>query len=68
MEEALQDADWVQAMQEELNEFERNKVWTLVPRPKNRSIVGTKWVFRNKTDSDGIITRNKARMVAKGYS
>ncbi|KAL8134956.1 hypothetical protein AgCh_009824 [Apium graveolens] len=68
VEEALQDADWVQAMQEELNEFERNKVWTLVPRPKNRSFVGTKWVFRNKTDSDGIITRNKARLVAKGYS
>ncbi|KAL8104298.1 hypothetical protein AgCh_028500 [Apium graveolens] len=68
VEEALQDADWVQAMQEELNEFERNKVWTLVPRPKNRSVVGTKWVFRNKTDSDGIITRNKVRLVAKGYS
>ncbi|KAL8108814.1 hypothetical protein AgCh_025054 [Apium graveolens] len=43
VEEALQDADWVQAMQEELNEFERNKVWNLVPRPKNRSIGGTKW-------------------------
>ncbi|KAL8097413.1 hypothetical protein AgCh_030516 [Apium graveolens] len=68
VEEALQDVDWVQAMLEELNEFERNKVWTLVPRPKNRSVVGTKWVFRNKTDSDGIITRNKARLVAKGYS
>ncbi|KAL8132932.1 hypothetical protein AgCh_008421 [Apium graveolens] len=68
VEEALQDADWVQAIQEELNEFERNKVWTLVPRPKNRSVVGTKWVFRNKTDSDGIITKNKARLVAKGYS
>ncbi|KAL8146362.1 hypothetical protein AgCh_004198 [Apium graveolens] len=39
VEEALQDADWVQAMQEELNEFERNKLWTLVPRPKNRSVV-----------------------------
>ncbi|KAL8124948.1 hypothetical protein AgCh_012574 [Apium graveolens] len=55
-------------MQEELKEFERNKVWTLVPRPKDRSIVGTKWVFRNKTNSDGIMTRNKARLVAKGYS
>ena len=55
-------------MQEELNEFERNKVWKLVPRPKNRSVVGTKWVFRNNTDSDGIITKNKARLVAKGYS
>ena len=68
IEEALKDADWVTAMQEELNEFERNEVWKLVPRPKNRSVVGTKWVFRNKTDSDGIITRNKARLVAKGYS
>ncbi|XP_063938043.1 uncharacterized protein LOC135147919 [Daucus carota subsp. sativus] len=68
VEEALQDADWVTAMQEELNEFERNKVWTLEPRPKNRSIGCTNWVFRNKTDSDGIITRNKARLVAKGYS
>ena len=68
VEDALKDSDWVNAMQEELNEFERNKVWQLVPRPKNRSIVGTKWGFRNKTDSDGIIIRNKARIVAKGYS
>ncbi|KAL8114351.1 hypothetical protein AgCh_021272 [Apium graveolens] len=68
VEEALQDADWVHAMQEKLNEFERNKVWNLVPRPKNKSIVGIKWVFRYKTDSDCIIIRNKARLVAKGYS
>ena len=68
VEDALKDADWVTAMQEELNEFERNEVWKLVPRPKNRSIVGTKWIFKNKTDSDGVIIRNKARLVAKGYS
>ena len=55
-------------MQEELNEFERNEVWKLVPRPKNRSVVGTKWVFRNKTNHDGVIIRNKVRLVAKGYS
>ena len=42
-------------------------MWQLVPRPKNRS-VGTKWVFRNKTDADEIVIRNKARLVAKGYS
>lgn len=54
-------------MQEELNEFERNEVWILVPRPKDRSIVGIKWVFKNKTDSNGTIIRNKARLVAKGY-
>ncbi|TLX66406.1 hypothetical protein E9993_23430, partial [Labilibacter sediminis] len=46
---------------------ERNKVWELVPRPKNRSIIGTKWVFRNKLDENGVVIRNKARLVAKGY-
>ena len=68
VEDALKDSDWVTAMQEELNKFERNKVWKLVPRPKNRLIIGTNWVFRNNTDSDGIVIRNKARLVAKGYS
>jgi hypothetical protein len=46
VEEALQDSDWVVAMQEELNNFTRNEVWHLVPRPNQN--VGTKWVFRNK--------------------
>ena len=55
-------------MQEELNQFERNKVWTLVPRPKHHPIIGAKWVFRNKMNEQGIITRNKARLVAKGYN
>ncbi|XP_074355885.1 putative mitochondrial protein AtMg00820 [Apium graveolens] len=55
-------------MQDELNEFERNKVWALVPRPKGKLVIGTKWVFRNKTDSECIVTRNKARLVTKGYS
>jgi hypothetical protein len=47
VEEALQDPDWVLAMQKELNNFKRNEVWSLVPRPK-QNIMGTKWVFRNK--------------------
>jgi hypothetical protein len=47
VEEALRDFDWVLAIQEELNNFTRNEVWHLVPRP-NQNIVGTKWVFRNK--------------------
>ena len=68
VEDALQDPNWVLAMQEELNQFERNKVWKLVPRPKGRTVIGTKWVFRNKMDETGIVTRNKARLVAKGYS
>ena len=55
-------------MKEELNQFERNKVWTLVPRPKHHPILGAKWVFRNKMDEQGVIPRNKARLVAKGYN
>jgi hypothetical protein len=54
-------------MQEELNNFTRNEVWHLVPRP-NQNVVGTKWVFRNNQDEHGVVTRNKARLVAKGYS
>ena len=55
-------------MQEELNQFERNKVWNLVPRPKNHPIIGTKWVFKNKLNEDGIIIRNIVRLVAKSYN
>ena len=47
--EALTDSDWFSAMQEEL-QSERNKVWHLVPKPRDRTIIGTKWVFRNKLD------------------
>jgi hypothetical protein len=54
-------------MQEELNNFTRNEVWHLVPRP-NQNIVGTKWVFHKKLDEHGVVTRNKAQLVAKGYS
>jgi hypothetical protein len=67
VEDALRDSDWVLAMQEELNNFTRNEVWHLVPRP-NQNVVGTKLVFRNKQDEHGVVTRNKARLVAKGYS
>ena len=55
-------------MQNELNEFERNKVWDLVERPPDRTIIGTRWVFRNKLNEDGDIIRNKARLVAQGYN
>jgi hypothetical protein len=54
-------------MQEELNNFTRNEVWYSVPR-LNPNVVGTKWVFRNKQDEHGVVTRNKAQLVAKGYS
>jgi hypothetical protein len=67
IEDALRDPDWVVAMKEELNNFTRNEVWHLVPRP-NQNVLGTKWVFRNKQDEHGVVKRNKARLVAKGYS
>jgi hypothetical protein len=57
----------VLAMHEELNNFKRNEVWSLVSRPK-QNVVGTKWVFRNKQDEHRVVTRNKARLVAKGYA
>src|SRR6266498_2283622 len=54
-------------MEEELNNFTRNEVWSLVERPK-QSVIGTKWVFRNKQDENGVVTRNKARLVAQGFT
>jgi hypothetical protein len=66
VEEALQDPDWVLDMQEELNIFKINEVWSLVPRPK-QNVVGTKWVFGNQQDEHSVVTRNKTRLVAKGY-
>ena len=68
VDEAISDEHWGIAMQEELNQFERNNVWKLVEKPENYPIIGTKWVFRNKLDEHGIIIRNKARLVAKGYN
>jgi hypothetical protein len=67
VEDALQDPDWVVAMKEELNNFKRNKVWSLVERLR-QNVVRTKWVFHNKQDEHGVVTRNKARLVAKSYS
>ncbi|GJZ43900.1 retrovirus-related pol polyprotein from transposon TNT 1-94 [Tanacetum coccineum] len=66
--EALKDKSWVVAMQEELNQFVANDVWELVPLPISQSVIGTKWVFRNNIDENGIVSRNKARLVAQRYN
>ncbi|GJY66634.1 retrovirus-related pol polyprotein from transposon TNT 1-94, partial [Tanacetum coccineum] len=66
--EALTDDSWIVAMQEELNQFIANDIWELVLQPRNMTIIGTKWMFRNKLDENGIVSRNKARLVAQGYN
>nr|GEU47613.1 hypothetical protein [Tanacetum cinerariifolium] len=65
---ALRDADWVSAMQEELDQFARLKVWRLVPRPEGKTIIKTKWIYKNKKDKSSLVIQNKARFVAVGYS
>ncbi|GJV71316.1 retrovirus-related pol polyprotein from transposon TNT 1-94 [Tanacetum coccineum] len=60
--EALKDKSWVLAMQEELNQFILNDVWEIVPNPMDMTIIGTKWVYRNKLDENDVVTRNKARL------
>ena len=55
-------------MQEELDQIQKNNVWTLVELLKGKKITRTKWFFRNKLDENGNVVRNKAILVAKGYS
>ncbi|GJT79883.1 retrovirus-related pol polyprotein from transposon TNT 1-94 [Tanacetum coccineum] len=64
--EALKHPRWIDAIQEELNKFYRNKVWTLFPLPYGKIAIGSKWVFKNKKDEHGTTTKNKARLVAQG--
>nr|GEX65700.1 copia protein [Tanacetum cinerariifolium] len=66
--EALKDSDWVIAMQDELDQFARLKVWRLVPKPVGKTVIKTKWIFKNKKDESYLVIRNKARLVAAGYS
>ena len=66
--DALNDSNWIVAMQDELNQFTGNYVWSLVPRSDDKNIIGTKWLFINKIDEDGNIVTNKSRLVAKDYN
>jgi len=66
--DALEDSSWITVMHEELNQFSRNEVWSLVPRTNGMNVIGTKWVLKNKLDEHGVIVRNKARLVTKGYN
>jgi len=50
---AMQDENWVKAMQEELNQFQKNDIWKLVELPKDKKAIGATWVFCNKLDENG---------------
>ncbi|GJS00107.1 integrase, catalytic region, zinc finger, CCHC-type containing protein [Tanacetum coccineum] len=65
--DALTQACWIEAMQEELNEFECLEVWELVPRPDKVMFITLKWIYKVKLDELGGILKNKARLVACGY-
>ncbi|GJZ56384.1 putative ribonuclease H-like domain-containing protein [Tanacetum coccineum] len=65
--QALEDPGWVDAMQEEMQQFLNQNVWKLVPLPEGKTAIGTKWILKNKRDARGIVVRNKARLVAQGH-
>jgi hypothetical protein len=62
----LSDSSWVNAMHEDLENFERNQVWSLVDPPRDVNVIGTKWVFKNKQGEDGEVVRNKLALLLKG--
>jgi hypothetical protein len=67
-EEDSKDEFWIKAMDEELDHIEENKTWELVPRPRYKNVINTKWVFINKLNEYGHVTRNKTRFLCKGYA
>nr|GFA25965.1 hypothetical protein [Tanacetum cinerariifolium] len=66
--EAIADSAWIEAMQEELYQFDKLQVWELVDKPYGKSIIKLKWLWKNKKDEDQTVIRNKARLVSKGYA
>ncbi|GJQ92331.1 retrovirus-related pol polyprotein from transposon TNT 1-94 [Tanacetum coccineum] len=65
--QAMTEPSWIDAMQEEIHEFERLKVWELVPCPDNVFLIKLKWIYKVKTDESGGVLKNKARLVAQGF-
>ena len=66
--DALEDVDQSKVMEEEIEQFVKNKTWTLVPRPEYKNVIGTKWVYGNKLDENGEVIRKKEILVCKGYA
>lgn len=66
-EEAAKRSEWQNAMIEEIQSIEKNQTWELVDFPDGKNVIGLKWIFKVKYNSDGSVKRHKARLVAKGY-
>nr|GEW91449.1 ribonuclease H-like domain-containing protein [Tanacetum cinerariifolium] len=66
--EVMTDSAWIEAMQEELHQFDRLQVWELVDKPFGKNVIKLKWLWKNKTDEEQIVIRNKAQLVKKGYA
>ena len=66
--EACKDDLWIQVMKEELDQTMKHYTHELVPRPKDKNLIGIEWVFKNKMNEQGEVLRNKERLVCKGYS
>ncbi|GKE73884.1 retrovirus-related pol polyprotein from transposon TNT 1-94, partial [Tanacetum coccineum] len=65
--QAMTEPSWIDAMQEEIYEFETLEVWKLVPYPDNIFLIKLKWIYKVKTDEFGGVLKNKARLVAQGF-
>ena len=66
--EASKDDNWVKAMNDELDQIEKNNTWEMVQRPEGKNVIGSKWIFKNKLNEQGQVIRNKSRLVYKGYA
>nr|GEV64233.1 ribonuclease H-like domain-containing protein [Tanacetum cinerariifolium] len=68
LQEAMANSTWIEAMQEELHQFDKIQVWELVDKPFGKTVIRLKWLWKNKKVEDQTVIRNKARLVAKGYA
>nr|GEZ61647.1 hypothetical protein [Tanacetum cinerariifolium] len=66
--EAMVDSAWIEAVQEELHQFDRLQVWELLDKPFGKMVIRLKWLWKNKKGEDQTVISNKARLVAKGYA
>jgi hypothetical protein len=66
--EASEQQVWRDAMMEEYSSIMKNDVWEVVPRPEEKSVVGSRWIYKIKHVADGSVDKFKARFVAKGFS